>query len=115
MNKKVLIAVVMFLFPIFAYAASPISITLSKGINPNYHWPEQTVKMIAITDKTEIKDIVVNRGNCRVDKKYVNTGRNIFPKELKYGESVTIFIQPSCTVLQIDVMTNQGNWKMNYQ
>lgn len=115
MSKTFITALVLFLFSTNSFASSPITIALFKGINPNYNFPELKVKITAIADKAEIKDIVVNRGNCRVDKKYAITGRSMLPKTLNYGESITFFVLSSCSVLQVDVITDQGNWTMHYQ
>lgn len=115
MSKTLLIALALSLFSTSSFASPPVNIALFKGINPNYNFPEVKVKVTATTDKTEVKDVVVNRGNCRVDKKYAITNRDMLPKTLKYGESITLFVLSSCSVLQIDVITDQGNWTMHYQ
>ncbi len=115
MLKKFIITLVLFLFSACSFASAPVNISLYKGVNPNYNFPELKVKITAITDKAEIKDVIVNRGNCRVDKKYAITGRSMLPKTLNYGESITLFVLSSCSVLQIDVVTDQGNWTMHYQ
>ena len=115
MHKNFIVTLVLFLFSACSFASAPVNISLYKGVNPNYNFPELKVKVTAITDKAEIKDVIVNRGNCRVDKKYAITGRSILPKTLNYGESITLFVMPSCSVLQIDVVTDKGNWTMHYQ
>lgn len=115
MSKALFITLVLTFFSTSSFASSPVNIALFRGVNPNYNFPELKVKITATTDKTEVKDVVVNRGNCRVDKKYAITGRDMLPKTLKYGESITLFVLSSCSVLQVDVITDKGNWTKHYQ
>ena len=69
---------------------------------------ERTLKITAVIDNVELKDLSINRGNCRYVWSY------FFPLNLKYGQSAE-FMVGDCDVLEITVVTDQGvvpfKWK----
>lgn len=59
----------------------------------------------AIADKVVVTDITINRGHC--------SSANVqLPKTLVYGQRIRL--DPSCTVLEVAVDTDQGRWTMNF-
>jgi len=71
------------------------------------------IKVSSLIDSVSIEDIIVNRGNCKVEGGK-NSTYKIIPKELKFGESVSVGVT-NCNVLQVDVVTNKGDWSETYQ
>lgn len=59
----------------------------------------------AITDKVVVTDITINRGHCS------NAGAQL-PETLVYGQRIRL--DPSCSVLEVTVDTDQGQWTMNF-
>jgi len=67
------------------------------------------IKVTAISDEIAVEDIVVNRGNCKI----INVGKK-FPNTLKFGEYVSVTVPTSCSVSEIEVVTDDGDWSMSY-
>lgn len=65
-----------------------------------------TVDITAIVDSVTIKNVVGNKGNCRM---YVDDQQS-FPKVLKYGQKVIATFASSCNLIRVDVVTNKGTW-----
>lgn len=68
-----------------------------------------TVKTTSKVDAITINDIIVNKGNCKMIKL-----AKVFPKKLKFGESVEVGFPANCNALQVEVVTNNGNWTVEY-
>ena len=67
------------------------------------------VKVKAIEDDVIVNDIIVNRGNC--ESLFEKKG---FPKQLKFGKSISVSYVGSCDLTQFDVVTNNVNWTVSY-
>lgn len=72
------------------------------------------VKVKAISDEVTVEDIIVNRGNCKIENKNIFNGKPILPKQLKFGESVSVSFSGPCEAAQVDVVTNNGSWTVSY-
>lgn len=72
------------------------------------------VKVKAISDEVTIDDVIVNRGNCKIENKNIFNGETILPKQLKFGESVSVSFSGPCEASQVDVVTNDGSWTVSY-
>lgn len=71
------------------------------------------VKVKSISDEVTVEDVIVNRGNCKIEKNFLN-GKSILPKQLKFGESVSVSFSGPCEAVQVDVVTNDGSWTVSY-
>ena len=98
---------------------APIRISAGKYYNQFSHKYYPQVTITSVSDKIIIKDVIVNKGNCRYDKTnyYGSFGnirtRNLFPKKLLYGQKLEITVH-RCNILRVDVKTNQGTWTAEY-
>ena len=70
-----------------------------------------TVTLTAVVDSVTINSIKFNRGNClySIGTPY---GGAALPVTLKFGE--TRIDDPVCTVLELEVGTDQGTWTFNW-
>jgi len=68
----------------------------------------------AKVDEIEIKDIIVNRGNCKINKRGWISREFALPARLQYGSTYSATFVPPCSASQVDVETNQGVWTVNY-
>ena len=73
----------------------------------------------ALASQIALKDIIVNRGNCNLALKQLGMFDMQFPAKLSYGQTTTVvttgktFMEPCKNVLEVEVVTNKGNWKVN--
>ena len=72
------------------------------------------VKVKAIQDQVTVEDIIVNKGNCKIENLNGFTRKPIIPKQLKFGESVSVAFSAPCEATQVDVVTNDGSWTVSY-
>ena len=105
-------------FPAIATAEeSPIEIEIYTEISNN--GSESRVIDIVALDDIIVKDIRVNRGNCNLALKQLGMFNMQFPAKLSYGQTTTVvttgktFMEPCKNVLEVEVVTNKGNWKVN--
>lgn len=121
LNHKLLVflAVLPLSFPAIATAEeAPIEISVYTEIS-NKGFESRVVDVIALDDII-IKDIIVNRGNCTLAIKQVGIFDMQFPAKLSYGETSTVavtgktFMEPCKNVLEVKVVTNKGDWKVNF-
>ena len=90
---------------------SPIKIQTK--IHTTY-WDSMAFKVPQITitavDDVTIKDVIVNNGNgCPVSR-----SRPTLPATLKYGDRVIRIYTAKCNVMKVEVVTNKGNWSVEY-
>lgn len=83
-------------------------------VNPVFGIKYVLVKVTATDDSVTVKNIVVNRGNCKIENKDFDDGKPILPKQLKFGQSVSVSFSGPCEAAQVDVVTNNGSWTMSY-
>lgn len=72
------------------------------------------VKVKTIQDDVTVEDIIVNKGNCKIENQNAYTRKPIIPKQLKFGESVSVAFTAPCETTQVDVVTNNGSWTVSY-
>jgi hypothetical protein len=92
--------------------SSPIKISLENFYNQFIKMSYPKVHITSIEDNLEIKNVSVNKGHCKLLNG--NPINNIFPKKLSYSQKVNIPLGVNCSVLRIDVETNQGDWSVEY-
>ena len=90
---------------------APINISL--GEQPNfimakYHIYDHFIVVKSLDDKITIKKIVVNRGNCKI------IGNYTFPVDIKFGEAPEYLYDPACSVSEVTVSTDKGNWTSSF-
>jgi len=91
---------------------APIKISTENFYNQFYGISYPKIHITAIEDNLQIKNVVVNKGHCALLNG--NPIKNMFPKKLKYSQRVDIPLSPKCNVIRIDVLTNQGDWSVEY-
>jgi len=91
---------------------APIKISLEDFYNQFYGISYPKIHITAIEDNLEIKNVIVNKGHCQLLSG--NPIKNIFPKKLEYSQKVDIPLAASCNVIRINVITNQGDWSVDY-
>ena len=119
MNKKIIpIVSAALLLAVGAYSlsdttpeTSPIDIEASTQNGKNI------LELTALQDNLQINDIIVNRGNCKVQLSYSqldliqNKPRPRFPITLKYGQSTQAWTYTKgCNLREATVQTNQDDW-----
>ena len=96
---------------------SPIEIEIYTEIS-NKGSEAQVIDIVALDDII-VKDIIVNRGNCNLALKQLGMFDMQFPAKLSYGQTTTVvttgktFMETCKNVLEVEVVTNKGNWKVN--
>jgi hypothetical protein len=105
--------------PLTHAAEAPVRIGLEQVRNPYYpNLHQQRVHVQSLTDSVTIKDIVVNRGNCPIQKiPTVYAGSKpvpLVPSTLPYGKEIAVYIKGPCSVAEINVITSQGDWLMKH-
>ncbi|MCW6032424.1 hypothetical protein [Pantoea sp. JK] len=95
-----------------------IRIETQNRVNQFINLPYASVSVYALVDDIEIKNIIVNRGNCRMENqrfKGLNNGMTKIPKRLKYGEVVTLDFSGPCKASMVEVVTSSGSWSQSYK
>ncbi len=113
------IAVALMISPMVQAAEAPVRIGLEQVKNPYYpNLHQQRVHVQSLTDSVTINDVVVNRGNCPIQKMpTVYAGSKpvaLVPSTLPYGKEIAVYIKGPCSVAEINVITSQGDWLMKY-
>lgn len=68
------------------------------------------VTVTAIADVT-IQDVIINEGNgCPVSRSQPE-----LPTTRKYGDQVIRTYTAQCNVMKVEVVTDKGNWTVEYQ
>jgi hypothetical protein len=112
MKKAILASVVITILS--ACGKPAVKIESYNRINQIFGIKYVEVKVTSIADEVVVKNIVVNRGNCKIENiNYIRGGAKI-PKKLKFGESVSVTFSGPCTAAQVDVVTDKGDWTMTY-
>lgn len=92
-------------------AAAPLTVTKSMGDCNAYGKCFEVIKIVSKSNRLEIKDIILNRGNCQPISKAVG----LFPKlpaTVKFGASLQF---TSCdNTLEVSIRTNQGDWTFEF-
>ena len=105
--------------PLTHATEAPVRIGLEQVKNPYYpNLHQQRVHVQSLADSITIQDIVVNRGNCPIQKMpTVYAGSKpvpLVPSTLPYGKEIAVYIKGPCSVAEINVITSQGDWLMKY-
>lgn len=59
--------------------------------------------VISEADNIQIRNVIVNRGNCNI---FVYN--DLYPRNLRYGESMNLSMLGACNVMEVKVETNKG-------
>lgn len=90
---------------------APVEITKYKEINQIFKIPVERLEVVAMADSVEIRDVVVNRGNCKITERVANS----FPANLTYGGKINVFVMADCPgVREVDITTNAGSWSFSF-
>lgn len=111
------IAVVFALFVVLAGCGESkpaVEIETFNKVNPLFNVKYVQVKIKSIVDEVVIKDVTVNRGNCKIENRNVLSGKPIFPAKLKFGESVSVSFTAPCEATEVSVDTSDGGWTVSY-
>ena len=95
---------------------APVNVYRDYDMNPDYNYDNPNVpfslsviRVQANTDQVSIQNIIVNRGECPVSK-WVQGNPN-----LRFGQEVKVILScDSSQVLQVDVMTDQGEYSFGF-
>ncbi|MBV5311372.1 hypothetical protein [Chromatium okenii] len=97
------------------YSQPAVKIEVYSKVNQIFKVTYIQVKVFSVVDEVVVNDIILNRGNCKIENIDILRNRPIIPKKLKFGESVSIsFSAPCKKALQVDVITNQGSWMWTF-
>jgi hypothetical protein len=93
----------------------PIDVETYDEINRNFNVRYVEVHITSTTDKIEIQDVIVNRGNCKVERlaEIMGLGKTL-PRKLAFGQSAEFSFSGPCTAKQVDVITDLGEWTWEY-
>ncbi|MCE7525428.1 DUF6694 family lipoprotein [Alloalcanivorax xenomutans] len=70
------------------------------------------VNILSLVDELEIKELTVNRGNCRIYRVMEGPGgslRHPLPKKIKYGETLKIQVDHQCNIIEAQIVTDHGS------
>jgi len=118
-TAMIALAVALMISPLLHAAEAPVRIGLEQVRNPYYpNLHQQRVHVQSRTDSVTIKDVVVNRGNCPIQKMpTVYAGSKpvpLVPSTLSFGKEIAVYIKGPCSVAEINIITSQGDWLMKY-
>jgi len=69
--------------------------------------PQVTITAIA---DVAIQDVILNEGNgCRL-----SSSQPKLPSAMKYGDRVVRTYTAQCNVMKVEVVTDKGNWSVEY-
>jgi hypothetical protein len=68
------------------------------------------VDIIAVTDEVIVNKVIGNRGNCPI----TSYSSSKLPVTLKYGQKVNVGFLTSCNLIEVEVVTDKGNWTVEY-
>ena len=94
----------------------PVKVETSNNIHPagtRY----VSVVVTSLDDSIKVENIVVNRGNCRIDNQkylYSKNKETILPATLRYGQSVKVNFYNNCVASEVAVTTDKGGWRYTY-
>ena len=91
-----------------------VDIETRDKVNPVFGVRYVLVKAKATEDNVIVKDIIVNRGNCKIENVDFLSKEPILPKKLKFGESVSVSFSGPCEASEVEVVTNTGRWTESY-
>lgn len=91
-----------------------VDLETQNKVNPVFGISYVLVKVKALEDNVTVEDLIVNRGNCKIENTDFLSSRPILPKKLKFGESVSVSFSGPCEASQVDVVTNKGRWTLSY-
>ena len=94
-----------------AMSEPPVTVEAKFLENMFYGNPIPVVEVTAITDSVEVRDVIANRGNCPM-MEHRKAG---FPHQLKFGQKATAGFTASCNLVEVEVVTDQGNWSFTFQ
>lgn len=69
----------------------------------------QRVYVTSLDDSITVKQVVINRGNCSINRYLPQV-----PVRLGYSQSVYAVTSPVCDILEVKVMTNKGDVVYNF-
>lgn len=75
------------------------------------------VIVTALDNNLTVKNIDVNRGNCRIDNQkylYSSNKETILPVTLHYGQVVSVNFYNDCVASEVVVTTDKGAWRYTY-
>jgi len=87
---------------------APIRISAGSPFNEIAQKQVPQVIVTSVSDSVTIKNVIVNKGNCKYDKS------GDFPAKLSYGQELKILVW-RCNILRVDVDTNQGGWSVEFK
>lgn len=118
MKYKVLLVLAILLLCACEDEEPDIRIETYNRVNQFINLPYVSVSVAALVEDIEIENIIVNRGNCRMENQRfrgLNNGMTKIPKRLKYGEVITMDFSGPCKASQVEVVTSRGSWSQSYQ
>lgn len=92
---------------------SPVRIE-AKTISSNMFGGTMSVPIVEVTavvDKVTIENVIANNGNCKMTA----MRQKEFPKTLSYGQKATAGYTANCNLIKVEVITDQGNWSVEFQ
>lgn len=92
---------------------SPVRIE-AKTITGNMFGGTMSVPVVEVTsvvDKVTIENVIANNGNCKMTA----YRQKEFPKTLSYGQKATAGYTAQCNLIKVEVITDQGNWSVEFQ
>lgn len=100
-------------------SSPPIQVKITSEYNESWKYYYPRVWIISLSDDITIKDVLVNKGNCKYKNQDVvfRNGKmkviDKLPKHLIYGKNVSINLGSNCNVLKIDIFTDVGDFTYN--
>ena len=91
-----------------------VDIETRDKVNPVFGIRYVLVKAKATEDNVVVKDIIVNRGKCKIENVDFLSKEPLLPKKLKFGESVSVSFSGPCEASEVEVVTNTGSWIESY-
>ncbi len=69
------------------------------------------VEVTAMTDEVTIKNVIANNGNCQMT---AHTQKS-FPQTLNYSQVAKAGYTAKCNLVKVEVITDKGNWSVEFE
>lgn len=111
MNTGLIVLICLGLLTACGEEEVPVDVYATKHVDQwNRHYVE--VQVVSKTDDIELQNIVVDRGNCK--SSWLAGWEKALPSTLKFGRKFTARFGSNCSVLQVDIETDQGDWTFDF-
>jgi len=96
-----------------------VNVKILKDYNTAWDYYYYKIKITALENGIQIKNVKVNDGNCKrlaFEGAHIKVLDSKPPKEpLNLGEVLRVRLSPQCNPIKVEVETNKGDWVLRFE